>query len=476
MRIFKIAYLTDLPDPFGKERIPAAARDVINNQKRIKDAADEHAVDPEALAREVYDLRRLNSLPVDKIQHLVKTVQSISPNKIALKLNLKPIDVAWVLRKTMPEEKFLALPEEKEEVLRLLDEGKSRKEISKLTMIDYFAVSNIVKVERGEKWTHSQSAAQAKESVLSEYSQLSSQGKNYGDAVDEILQKHPALKRVEVNRILSYRGIRDERVKERAPYKTATLEDIYNAIEIYNQNPNINFINLSKAVGHNYSTLRRAFKKLKPGWYESRYEKPAKEVEEITYSNPPTSTEPQSTPDIDSNPIFTEKPTEIEIDPTEKRRLAWERALKNRMTTEELIEYMDRPKVKSSSHFNFKQWLLKSAQFDEDEDEDDENEFLITKQDILDAVMEENLLAVLVAQYSGVFNPIIDAHEIIPMIGISTRAYKDIIKNYTRLVEMHPELKQEAARIVRSSKPKDNTTLEKMLWLKKLISKAKKKQ
>jgi predicted transcriptional regulator len=120
--------------------------------------------------------------------------------------------------------------------------------------------------------------------------------------------------------------------------------------------------------------------------------------------------------------------------------------------------------------------IFKLSQSDTESESEDPDQPFITPQDLLDSVMEADLLLVLVAQYSGVFNMFTDAQQVCEIANISGRNYKNILKNYSRLVEMHPELSEKARRITSTSMPKDNTTLEKMLWIKRLINKTRKLQ
>ena len=65
-----------------------------------------------------------------------------------------------------------------------------------------------------------------------------------------------------------------------------------------------------------------------------------------------------------------------------------------------------------------------------------------------------------------------EAQQVHELTGIKGADMKYIMKNYSSLITKYPQLVEKARRIIASSRgPKDNTTLEKALWLRRLLTK-----
>jgi hypothetical protein len=95
----------------------------------------------------------------------------------------------------------------------------------------------------------------------------------------------------------------------------------------------------------------------------------------------------------------------------------------------------------------------------------------ITTDAIISGINQSLLTTYMIAQFSGVFNMYTEARTVMEITGLTPSQYKWILKNYGDLIEANPEAETNAKNILDAAgEPRDNTLLEKMLWLRKAIS------
>ena len=266
MRIWKIAKKATAPTPVDP-RVSDAARKVIENKKTILEVSEEYFLDPAVVSEEVSCLRKMEKLPVEEIQRLKS--KKLPPKEIASRLlGTTVLDVVWVIRKTMPLETVSVLPEEKSEIFKLLDRGKTREEIAVKMGLTYWTVTSIIKRERGPEHPHSQDLSEFSSAIYSEYKNMIDTGVDPKLALQNIISRYPLIPPKKIWSVLYYRGFKRD-IKPQ--YKHPTGDDAAKVVALRSSNPSLSFSELSKMVGFHSNTLRRAVERLLPGWYDKNF-------------------------------------------------------------------------------------------------------------------------------------------------------------------------------------------------------------
>ena len=259
MKIYRIAIIIK-QDP----KLLEGARLVVEENKMIGEIADSFHLNIEDLSDAVLDLRKTKSLPVNLILELYQKYQHAKTVENKLRknnLNISEDDIVWAIRRNVPNAQPSITKNEAEKILSLLDQGKTRKEISEKMWISEAAIHATIKRLRPETVNSPTVDDKLAQTILNSYIDLTThQNKTFQEAMS-LISFDLGIDIRKIRDVLNKRGLNAGKVKK--PFTTEEKEAIIK--ELSN---GANFSDVAKTFNRNHTVIRQMVEREYPALYQ----------------------------------------------------------------------------------------------------------------------------------------------------------------------------------------------------------------